>query len=86
MVEHDGVGESAPKLSYAVEQRMRLLDFMLKHFGYFKRAALCDYFGISPGQAANDIRTYRQLNPHASVYDSYNKTHRASIDFKPYFN
>ncbi|MFL1908366.1 hypothetical protein [Plesiomonas shigelloides] len=48
------------KLSYAVEQRMRLIDFMLKHFGYFKTAALRDHFGISEPQSLKDVRLYKK--------------------------
>ena len=89
MVDVDDVADfdgEVPKLSYAVEQRMRLLDFMLKHFGHFNASALCDYFGISEPQAARDVRLYKRLNPYNVLYDPSAKVQRAVVGFKPYFD
>lgn len=73
------------KLSYAVEQRMRLIDFMLKHFGYFKTAALRDHFGISEPQSLRDVRLYKKNNPHSVLYDRHERIYRAALNFKPFY-
>lgn len=46
-------------MTYAIEQRMRLIDFLLATYGYINRQALCDYFGISMPQASKDLTDYR---------------------------
>lgn len=50
-------------MNYAVEQRMRFIDFMLDHVGYVNRAMLTDYYGIGEATASRDFKTYRELTP-----------------------
>lgn len=68
-------------LNYAVEQRLRLLDFLLDHYGTVNRAALMDYFGISVAQASNDIQTYLAIAPTNATYDASAKTYRSTQGF-----
>lgn len=51
------------RLSYAVEQRLRLIDFLLANYGRVGRPQLQDYFGISAPQASNDLAAYHALAP-----------------------
>ena len=48
------------KRNFALEQRLRFIDFLLDHYGRLNRGALVDYFGISVPQASIDIRTYQE--------------------------
>jgi hypothetical protein len=72
-------------MSYAVEQRLRLIDFLLIHYGTLNRDALMDYFGISRQQAAHDIRDYLQLAPKNMRYDTSMRTYRRSEAFQRVF-
>lgn len=56
-------------MRYAVEQRMRLIDFLLLHYGHFGRAELIDFFAISEPCASRDISLYNQEYPGNAVYD-----------------
>jgi hypothetical protein len=66
--------------NYAIAQRLRLIDFLVEHYGYINRATLMDYFGISTPQASKDIAEYMELAPHNLVYNMgakrYEKTDR----------
>ena len=35
------------RMRYAIEQRLRLIDFLLHQYGSVNRSALEDYFGVS---------------------------------------
>lgn len=54
--------------TYAVEQRLRLIDFLLAQYGTVNRSALMDYFGISTPQASADFKMYLTLAPTNMVY------------------
>lgn len=68
-------------LSYAVEQRLRLIDFLLFHYGTLNRSAIMDYFGISMPQAAHDIRVYLAIAPNNMSYDKSAKTYKRGQAF-----
>ncbi|MBH1411317.1 hypothetical protein I5U14_09520 [Stenotrophomonas maltophilia] len=71
------------KRNFALEQRLRFIDFLLDHYGRVNRSALMDYFGISLPQASIDIRTYQE---HAGTgqmrYDLSEKCYLAEKEFK----
>lgn len=69
-------------MRYAVEQRLRLIDFLLVHYGTLNRAALVDYFGVSVPQASVDISDYIALAPENLVYDKTAKTYLRTSNFK----
>lgn len=54
--------------SYAVEQRMRMIDFLLASYGYVAPRYLADYFGISKPQSSLDFRLYNEQNPGNMTY------------------
>jgi hypothetical protein len=68
-------------ISYAIEQRLRLIDFLLQHYGTLNRSAIMDYFGVSMPQAALDIREYLAIAPDNMFYDKSAKTYRRSDCF-----
>lgn len=69
-------------LSYAVEQRMRLIDFLLANFGYAARRHLVDYFGISEPAASRDLTDYEEMFPGNMRYSASDKCHLATETFK----
>lgn len=69
-------------LKYAVEQRLRFIDFLVDHYGTLNRAALIDYFGISMPCASNDIRDYIAMAPNNLTYDKGAKTYIRAANFK----
>ena len=69
-------------MKYAVEQRLRMIDFLLASYGHINRSMLIDYFGISQPSATRDFKEYMQLSPGSMVYDINNKTYHASTTFK----
>jgi hypothetical protein len=71
----------AGKITYAVEQRLRLIDFLLCHYGTLNRSAIMDYFGVSMPQAATDIAAYIKLAPSNMTYDKSAKTYRKTAEF-----
>jgi hypothetical protein len=69
-------------INYAVEQRLRFLEFLVVHYDSVGRDHLMDYFGISTAQATRDFRLYKELAPSNLVFDNTNKTYRVSDEFK----
>lgn len=70
------------ELKYAVEQRLRFIDFLLHQYGTLNRSAIMDYFGLSSPQATKDIQTYIALAPKNMVYDQNAKTYMRGSGFK----
>ncbi|WP_329914524.1 hypothetical protein [Stenotrophomonas sp. SMYL86] len=72
-----------PKLTYAVEQRLRLIDFLLARYGHVNRSALMDYFGISMPQASLDLRHYQEIAGSEQMrYDATTKAYVCDAGFK----
>ena len=61
--------------TYAIEQRLRLVDFLLAQYGEVNRSALTDYFGISVPQASKDLGVYHHIAPNNTRYDLSRKTY-----------
>lgn len=69
------------KHSYAVEQRLRLIDFLAFTYGYVNRAALIDYFGISGQQASLDLQCYLGEAPGNLHYNASVKAYQRADKF-----
>lgn len=70
------------RMTYAIEQRLRFIDFLLAQYGTINRAALTDYFGISTPQASTDLSAYSKLAPKNMTYDYASKAYVATEKFK----
>lgn len=68
--------------NYAVEQRLRFIDFLLHQYGVLNRIAIMDYFGISMPCATRDIQLYIKKAPDNIVYDNKAKTYIRGANFK----
>jgi hypothetical protein len=68
-------------MKYAIEQRLRLIDFLVANYGHIRRAMIMDYFGVSMPQASMDIQEYIKLAPHNLQYDKSNKVYIKTDQF-----
>jgi len=69
-------------MTYAIEQRLRLIDFLLEVYGYVNRKALEDYFGISTPQASHDFKSYMKCAPDNMIYDTSSKRYIRTTTFQ----
>jgi len=60
-------------MNYAIEQRLRLIDFLLNHYGSVSRSELTDYFGIAAAQATRDFSQYNKLAPGNALINQSSK-------------
>lgn len=72
-------------MNYAIEQRLRLIDFLLYHYGVVSRAELTDYFGIAGAQASRDFAQYNKLAPTNALINQSSKKWVRSDTFKRLF-
>jgi hypothetical protein len=72
-------------MNYAAQQRIRMVDFMLKHYGYLRREMLMDYFGTSMPCASRDISDYNLQAPGNAVYNPSAKRWERADAFKPLY-
>ena len=69
-------------MPYAVEQRLRLIDFLLSQYGHVNRSAIMDYFGIGAATATRDFKAYKGLCKDNVIYDDVDKSYHRSNRFK----
>lgn len=69
-------------MNYAVEQRLRFIDFLLAQYGNINRSALVNYFGISEPCATRDFREYKNLAENNMTYDLTDRTYYKTNNFK----
>lgn len=69
-------------MPYAVEQRLRLIDFLLSQYGRVNRSAIMDYFGIGSATATRDFKAYKKLCKGNMVYDDFDKAYYKTHHFK----
>ena len=69
-------------MPYAVEQRLRLIDFLLSQYGHVNRSAIMDYFSIGAATATRDFRAYKKLCKGNMVYDDFDKAYYKTHHFK----
>ncbi|MBW2644578.1 MAG: hypothetical protein JRE23_00110 [Deltaproteobacteria bacterium] len=69
-------------MKYAIEQRLRMIDFLLGEYGYVNRGAIMDFFGIGPATATRDFTAYKKLQPGMVVYDGGNKAYYRTQTFQ----
>ena len=72
-------------MKYAIEQRLRFIDFLLEHYGAINRNALIDYFGISVPQVSKDFKDYLKLAPDNMRYSVTKKSYIKNPEFIRYW-
>lgn len=73
-------------MKYGIEQRLRLVDFLLHQYGFINRSALVDYFGISIPQATIDFKLYMKTAPDNMRYVKTEKVYKRNPEFKRYWD
>lgn len=73
-------------MNYAVEQRLRLIDFLLLHYGSCGRAEIVDYFGVGEATATRDFALYCKAAPVNAVLNQATKRYLKSETFKRLFS
>ena len=68
-------------MNYAIEQRIRLIDFLLHYYGYINLIMIMDYFGISKPCASRDIKDYLNMNNEGVFYNKNLKHYATTKDF-----
>lgn len=71
--------------NYAVEQRLRMIDFLLFYYGSVGREELVNYFGISPATATRDFSLYLEKAPSNAILNNKTKRYIKSECFERIF-
>lgn len=66
----------------ALQQRLRFIDFLLDHYGYFKRGMVADYFGLSTPQVSMDVQVYLDVTGGMAVYNLSARRYERAANFK----
>ena len=69
------------RVSYAVEQRLRLIDFLLHHYGSVGRAEIEDFFGVGGATATRDFALYAEKAPDNALLNQSSKRYVRSDTF-----
>ena len=70
------------RMKYAIEQRLRFIDFLVSVYGYINRNTIVEYFGISVPQVSNDFKTYIKMAPNNIIYNNSLKRYDKTDKFK----
>jgi len=68
-------------MKYAIEQRLRFIDFLLYQYGEVNRSALMDFYGISTPQATKDFKEYARIAPDNARYCTSKKAYLRNPEF-----
>lgn len=60
-------------VTFALEQRMRFIDFLLHHYGSVGRAEIADFFGLGGATATRDLSLYKRMAPGNAVLNPTSK-------------
>jgi hypothetical protein len=71
-----------PRMRYAIEQRLRFIDFIADNFGKINRKHLEDFFGISTPQATKDFKEYMKIAPDNIRYSITEKAYKRNPEFE----
>lgn len=69
-------------MNYAAQQRIRMIDFLLEHYGYVQRGTIMDFFGISSPCASRDLAVYLELAPQNMHYNGSTKRWERAKSFQ----
>ncbi len=72
---------SRPTFTYAVEQRLGFIDFLLNQYGHVNRSALIDYFGVGEATATRDFGMYHKIAPDSLTLNPSDKTYYRTNSF-----
>ena len=73
------------QMNYAITQRMRMIEFLINHYGTIGRSEITDFFGVSEPQATRDFREYNALAPGNMLYNKHNRRWVKADTFKAFY-
>lgn len=73
-------------MNYAVRERLRMIDFLLEHYGNVSRAEIQDYFGVGPATATRDFHQYMNAYPGNALLNQSSKRYVRAETFKSAFS
>lgn len=73
-------------LNYAIEQRLRLIDFLLAQYGSVGRNELMIFFGISSAQATRDFKQYMEMAGDNALLNRKSRRYVRADTFESIFN
>lgn len=73
-------------MNYAVRERLRMIDFLLKHYGNVSRAEIQDYFGVGPATATRDFQQYMNAHPGNALLNQSSKRYVRAETFNSAFS
>lgn len=72
-------------ITYARQQRLRMIDFLLAQYGHVNRSAIMDFFDISMPQVSLDFQLYQALAPENMAYDLSQRRYVKGPNFKRFY-
>lgn len=69
-------------MKYHVEQRQRMIDFLLYHYGHIGRGQITDFFGVSTPTVSWDFAIYLESHPGNMQFDFSTKRYLRLPTFK----
>jgi hypothetical protein len=69
-------------MRFAIEQRLRMIDFLLAHYGWVNRATIGELYGIIKIQVTSDFNAYKELAPGNMAYNLSTKRYERQPEFQ----
>jgi hypothetical protein len=74
-----GIPSPWDNLTWAQEQRMKMIECMLRAYGYINRAHIERMFRVSTPQASADISLFKTLYPGLLEYNTSTKQYEQTV-------
>ena len=72
-------------MNYAIQQRLRMIDFLLAQYGNVGRTELMSYYGIGSACATRDFALYDSKHPGNALFNQVSKRWVRSDTFQPQY-
>lgn len=73
------------KLTYAMRDRMRFIDFQLFHYGHITRRHIIDFFGVTSATATRDFALFLELYPGMARLNTITKLYVPTKEYSRIF-
>ena len=73
-------------MKYAMEQRLRMIDFLVDTYGYINRSVIMDYFDVGSATVTRDSTEYQNIRPDNLIYSVKEKRYYKSNNFERLFD
>lgn len=72
-------------MRFAIEQRLRMIDFLLANYGWVNRSGISELYGIIKIQVSSDFAKYLELAPGNMAYNPSTKRYERQPTFKRFY-